>query len=177
MERLLSLDLSTVGTGWAFFKDEKLEASGTIKATGGIEEKLKTMYKGLDLLFQRWYPDIVVSEAPVFVKYQKRHKQYFLPGIEPKPKYNGNPEVFIKLCKLHGVLLSFCFSREIEIHEMQNLKWKSHFFDGNLTGVTKDQIFTYCQKIFKSTVDTFDEADAICLGEAFLAEYNCKCKC
>lgn len=175
--RLLSVDLSTVGTGWAFFKNEKIEASGTIKAIGSIEKKLKTMYKGLDLLFQKWNPYMVVSEAPVFVKYQKRHKQYFLPGIEPKPQYNGNPEVFIKLCKLHGILLSICFNRELEFYEIQNLKWKSHFFNGNLTEVTKDQIFTYCQKIFKSTVDTFDEADAICLGEAFLAEYNCKCKC
>ena len=168
--RLLSIDLSTVGTGWAFFKNEKLENSDTIKATGGIEEKLKIMYKGLDLLFQRWNPYMVVSEAPVFVKYQKRHKQCFLPGIEPKPKYNGNPDVFIKLCKLHGVLLSFCFSREIELYEMQNLKWKSHFFDGNLTEVTKEQIFTFCQKIFNSDVQTFDEADAICIGKAFIAE-------
>ncbi len=177
MERLLSLDLSTVGTGWAFFQDEELKASGTIKAKGDIQEKLKTMYKGLNLLFQRWNPYIVVSEAPAFVQYQKRQKQSFLPGLEPEPKYNGNPDVFIKLCKLHGILLSICFDRELEFHEMPNLKWKSHFFRGKLTEVTKQQIFTYCQKIFKPAVDTFDEADAICIGKAFLAEYNCKCKC
>jgi uncharacterized protein YgbK (DUF1537 family) len=59
---------------------------------------------------------------------------------------------------------------KIELKEIHNLKWKSHFFTGKLTEVTKQQIFTYCQKIFKFTVDTFDEADAICIGKAFIAE-------
>jgi Holliday junction resolvasome RuvABC endonuclease subunit len=124
MKRLLSFDLSTVGTGWAFFRNDELKESGTIEAKGDIQEKLKVMHRGLNLLFQRWIPDTVVSEAPAFVQYRKRSKQYFLPGIEPTPKFNGNPDVFIKLCKLHGILLSICIERDLLFEEISNLKKK-----------------------------------------------------
>ena len=180
MIKTLSLDLSTVSTGWAYFEEDKLITSGTIIAKEKDPiKRIKTIFEGLYCLFLNYSPDQVVSEAPVYVQYKKRDKRKNEPrfpfsDFEKIPEYQGNPKVFIKLCKLHGVLLSICFKYKVDLQEIDNLRWKSHYFNGNLTQVTKKQSFEYVKKILYSKVDSFDSADSILLGKAFLSEQRFK---
>jgi Holliday junction resolvasome RuvABC endonuclease subunit len=151
IKKLLALDLSTVSTGYSFFVNGEYSESGTIIPAKKLSttEKMNKIYQDVWHLFLTKNPDAMVVESPIFVQ---NHKTAITTG------------------KLHGIILSICFEEKIKLNEMDNMKWKSHFFMGNLVKVTKDQIFTYCQKIFNPLVKTFDEADAICIGKAFVAE-------
>jgi Holliday junction resolvasome RuvABC endonuclease subunit len=152
MSKILSLDLSTVSTGWAYFEYDSLVKSGTIQAKGkDLNKRLKSIYNDLSKLFLNYNPDKVVIEKPIFVQ---NHKTAITTG------------------KLHGLLLSLNFDGDIVPEYLDNMQWKSHFFTGKLNKVTKEQIFLYVQNIIYTGVETEDEADAILLGKAFLSEQN-----
>jgi crossover junction endodeoxyribonuclease RuvC len=146
--RLLSIDLSTVSTGWAFFENEELKASGTIKATDkNTIKRLEFIYSGMGELFTEYRPDVVVVEKALSLQ---------------------NGDTTIKLAKLHGLLLSLCIKNNLALEEIDNMTWKSHFFKGNPNKVSKEQYYMYVRNILWSGVETDDEAAAILIGTAYL---------
>ena len=152
MSKILSLDLSTVSTGWAYFEYDSLIKSGTIQAKGkDLNKRLSIINDNLWNLFLNYNPDKVVIEKPIFVQ---------------------NHQTAITTGKLHGLLLSLVFDYDISPEYIDNMTWKSHFFNGKLNKISKEQIFLYVRNIIHTGVETEDEADAILLGKAFISEQN-----
>jgi hypothetical protein len=64
MTKILSLDVSSVSTGWAFLCEGKLEDFGTIQPTKSysLQEKLYWFKNNINALLKIYWPDYVIVE-------------------------------------------------------------------------------------------------------------------
>lgn len=164
--KIIAFDLSTVSTGFAIFKDNKLVQSGTfqVKEKYSIDAKLCLMGNRIgELLCKNLDTDFIVNESPVLV----------LKGRNKKTgeSYSQNTKGIFSLGGIHGYLKVSCFRYGLSYKEMQNKKWKSHIAGGS---ASKEQTKDFLEKIYKIKTDTTDESDAVGIGIAFLAEFNNK---
>lgn len=167
---LLSLDTSSTKTGWAIFKNGIYKKSGVldwfhIKDT---EDRLQIMYIDIILHINRYEPDILVIEKDI-VGSGKRQ----------------NMSTINTLVKLIGGIWAYCVQLNMDTPmnlptgefnvfyvEYTPSEWR------NLVGITarkrddcKAASIKRIKDVYNLDVDD-NEADAINIGEAYIAEWN-----
>ncbi|HNR65169.1 MAG TPA: crossover junction endodeoxyribonuclease RuvC [Atribacterota bacterium] len=153
--KLLSLDLSTTSTGYAVFRDNQLESSGTIAL------RIKDWKERIKEIYQIVYHLIL----------KEKHPYEVIEVVTEKPLSLQNGDTTIKLAKLHGLILSICFQEKIELYEIDNQTWKKHIAGAK---ASKEQTKKHLEIFYQYKTETFDEADAIGVGLGWMAEQRLK---
>ena len=150
--KILSLDQALVTTGWAIFKQNKLVKSGTfsIKSTLPIGARLGAFWKELNNLYS-----IYEFEYIAFEDIQNQN----------------NNETYKKLAMVQSAIYLWCFFQNVMCGVASPSHWRS-VLGGNFGKKREEQkqaainyVKNYCDKEVSS-----DEADAVCIGLAYIKE-------
>lgn len=156
--KLLSLDQSTVRTGWAFIDGVTLMASGVIAVSSKktekktTEQKIFEMAKEVRRLIKLYKPDVVVYEDIAVRK---------------------NIQVAMTLGRLQGAIIYICEESKVLYDCIAPTTWRRllNFTQG--AGIKdsdlKKQAISYCGDMFDVTCKA-DEAEGICIGVAYLRQ-------
>lgn len=156
--KILSLDTSTKGTGWALFINGIYESSGVIddfKKVKDGEERLELMVRKLLSEIGYWQPDVVVIEKDVVF---------------------GNMKVIDMLMKIIGSVYGYCKTHDIFYYEFVPSEWRKYAkiqAFGRKREAFKEASIKYIKDILNMEV-TDDEADAICIGLAYIKKMGGK---
>jgi Holliday junction resolvasome RuvABC endonuclease subunit len=149
MNKLLSLDLSTVSSGWAVFQDGHLQEAGKIVAKQKeLYDRIGEMRSGvLDLLIFH-NPDHIVIES-VFS--------------------GNNLKTAAILSELQGVIKYLCWENEIPWSNISVSTVRKHF-----AVRTKKAVFDIIKQDYGDWVKLYnscnDISDAIAVGKTYLAQ-------
>ena len=156
--KVLAMDNATVVCGYSIYDGGNLVASGVLTANARkhIDERLLTLRSGILGLIDAYEIEHIVFEDTMLT--QKGH---------------NNLQTFKKLCWLQGMIAAICFERNIGYSVYLPSEWRSKI--GFLKGHSQkreDQkrlAIEYVKENYRKEV-TDDEAEAICIGRAFVAE-------
>lgn len=151
--KILSIDQSTQISGYAIFDDGKIISHGYIdlhkfKDSDIRFEKMCTL---LMKIIHGNSPDMVVIEDVVLQR---------------------SPNTMKILSRLQGIIIGFCMANKIEIRIMYPTRWRKilGFKQGR---VKREELKKQAKDLVKRTYDidtNDDEADAICIGCAFMKD-------
>lgn len=158
--KILTLDIATIITGFAYFKNNNLEKSGIlIKRNENIDKRVMEMTLDIESLIKKFMPDVIVVEAPFF-------------GI-------GRKGAAIKASKIHGVVEFLAYKYDIKYVPFTSTQWRKligikNINTRNLTDKErkenrerlKKESITIAKRLNPFLKDD-NEADAICLGIAY----------
>ena len=149
---LLSLDQALNTTGWAIFDNNKLieNDSFNIKATAPIEVRLGSFWKKLNSLYEKYNFDYLVFE-----------------DIQNQ----NNNETYKKLAYCQATIYLWCYFKEIKCSVMAPSHWRSvlDYSFGRKREEQKKAAMNLVKEKCGLSVSS-DEADAICIGLAYLQE-------
>jgi len=142
MFRILALDQSTKNTGWCIITKDSIEDYGliTVNPDSPMLIRLKEMFMKIRNLIEKTNPDFVVFEGT---------------------QYQNNAGVFMNLSKLHGLIMSILFLREIGFFIVEPTCWKAFC---KIAGKKREQQKANTKKYVAETyglIVSEDEADAI----------------
>ncbi len=156
MIKVFALDSSTTTTGWAVFEDGDYARSGIIdlrRTKYNAEERINKMCTEMIDLIRKEKPDIIVIE---------------------KVSVNRNLDTIRKLCRIIDVCFFYTLIvGTVRFHEYTPSEWRG------VLGMQKKSVgrpmykamaTEYVHKNFKEDAAE-DEADAICIGAAYISEY------
>lgn len=149
---ILSLDNSTTTCGYAIWKKGKLINSGTISAN----KKDKPMVR-MEQLF---------GEIQSLVDKYKITYIIFEDGFQRR-----NVDVLKTLCRLQGVIIGLCIINDLGFYLFLPSEWRSKLWTSNAKREEQKRLAVeYANKNFGLNLEfkDNDEAEAICLGSAFL---------
>lgn len=148
VSNLLALDQASRVTGWAFFKDNKLEAFGHFTTHGDDEgAKLNEIRAKVIELIQKYDIDEAAYE-----------------NIQLQANVGNNVQTFKVLAEVYGVITELFYSNQIPARSYLATSWKSTI---GVKGRTRADQKRAAQALVldKYKVQcTQDEADAICIG-------------
>ena len=158
---VLSLDQSTTATGWALFKEGKLEDYGIYKPSGDRNQRIERT--------RAWLKEKIEELC------QEKDTELHL--VLEDIQMQANVETFKSLAHLQGVLINLGFqklqSQELtESVEYYSSAWKSTC---NIQGRKRKEQKENAQKHVFNTYGVEapeDVCDAICLGEHHLYKAN-----
>ena len=158
---VLSLDQSTTATGWALFRNGKIEDYGIYKPSGARDQRIEKT--------RTW----VKEKIETLFEEENIEMHLVLEDIQMQ----GNVETFKSLAHLQGVLINLGFQKlqEKEITESveyYSSAWKSTC---NIKGRKRKEQKENAQKHVLVTYGIKapeDVCDAICLGEHHLYKAN-----
>ena len=150
MSNLLALDQSSRITGWAVFKDKKLEAYGKIvyDASTPVEERLH----GLRIWVKKLIEQYDITEV-------------MLEDIQLQNNVVNNVQTFKVLAEVFGVLAELCIELDIPQSAVLASVWKSKL---GIKGAARAEQKRNAQQWVINTYNckpTQDECDAICIGQ------------
>ncbi len=153
--KLISIDLSTVATGVAYFENAVYKKHFLIKPKKSLETEDRTeeIIKTLNSLFKEYSPDIVVIEDTFA---------------------SINMMTYKWLTRLQGAIIMCCLERDAEYHLMLPSEWRKliGFVQGKKTTKELKQM-SKAYVLEKYNLDvTDDEADSICIGEAYIKSWQ-----
>lgn len=154
--KILSLDQSTVATGWAYFSSNSLVQHGVIH----INSKNKALPKWIMMmndicnLIDAYCPNIVIIEDTIMQKSTNTLKE---------------------LTRLQGALIWYCFLKKIEVTTMYPSHWRKVIDLPVKRGMKRVELKSiakeFVETIYGQQCITDDESDAICIGMAYIKEY------
>lgn len=153
MKTLLAIDQATSITGYALYRDGKLDKHGKIKFEGTAIERISQVRHWLDQMIDGLTLD--GNELEIALEDIQLQKDVV---------------TFKTLAWLQGVLLTLCYEKNIKTRVYFSTSWKS------TCGVKGKDRTEQKRNAQKYVVDTFnikatqDECDAICIGQHALAE-------
>ena len=154
--KLISLDASTSATGVAVFVDGKYKESYVIETNKKIkgDEKLEQMIDLIHSLIEGEKPDIVIAENIVSVR-------------------NANTTRMLQ--ELIGAIRGHCVYRHIVYRTLRPTEWRSQIV--KISGQKPEGRKREDQKVwsldvvnnkFNIKTESDDEADAVCIGRAYI---------
>lgn len=156
MIKILSLDTSTRATGWAVFNNEHYKKSGCINLKNSRkppEDRIAEMCKIVIDFILKEKPDIVVVE---------------------KLSVSRNFKTVRELCRVLDACYFYCLSNDCSFYEVSPSEWRKSLGmqrkQGDRTSY-KQMAMEYASEEFTRKDMFEDEADAICLGAAFINDY------
>lgn len=145
---ILSLDTSSVSSGWAVFRDGEYIKSGTIKedASVKIDERVEAMCLKIMNKMREVEPDVVCIEELSVMR---------------------NAHTTRVLSKIISSVYVLCLMNRIEYHEFSPPEWRSILEIKGKREVAKEEAIRYVKENYgKSVCD--DEADAVCIGVSYI---------
>ena len=156
--KLVSLDLATKKSGLAYFENGKYKEYYVInyEKIDDIDERTISMGKNLISALNYYKPTIVYSEDSFKGK---------------------NPKVMKALCRLHGIVMGWCLSNDVEYQFIMPSAWRKYipdFPNGRSVKRETQKEFSiqYVIDHYGFTPKTDDEADAILIGEGMIKKYE-----
>lgn len=153
--KILSFDQSTLTTGWALFDGLSYVSHGLIDLSKNkdFESRFVQMCGEIRSIILSQCPDIVLIEDTVLMRSPKTMKQ---------------------LSQLQGIIIGFCQMRDIPYEVFYPTNWRKvlGFKQGSGTkrSELKQQAIDMIYDRYGITA-TNDEADAICIGMAYIKKY------
>ena len=151
--KILSLDQATNKTGVAVFEDKELKKYYIIdlsKSKSSAEQRINEMMIEINKTIEKENPDVIVFEDVA---------------------YQSNAQTLIKLARLQGSIIYYCISNNYNYTIITPSDWRSSlsFMQGKgcKRKFLKNQSILYVKVKYKKDV-TDDEADAICIGTAYI---------
>lgn len=153
MSRILSFDQSSRITGWAFFEDKKLKECGKFALEdSNMGDRLVKFRAKVYELINQYSPDEVVFE-----------------DIQEQ----NNILTFKTLAQVQGVLIELLTSLKMPYSIILASSWKSVLgIKGRARAEQKRNAQQYVINTYNLKV-TQDEADSICIGDAYLKSQKC----
>lgn len=168
MSKILSLDVSTSSSGYAFFDGKELITYGCIKSDKKeFRERIADMVDEIDKIVKKLNPDFLICEDV--------------------PLISRNPQTLKILCCLQGALLGMTIGNKKRIEFIMPSTWRKPcgLFDGTKDGTTRKEMkrksIELANKqfslnlIYKTPTSKFnqdDEADSINLGASYQGVYE-----
>ena len=147
---LMSLDQSTTCSGYAVFRNGVLDDSGKIKGCGDTSDKRITNM-AISLL------DVIKKAKPDEVILENIQMEY------------GNAHAFKILAQLQGALMLGLSQQNIPYNIVAPATWRSRLgWKKMKREEAKAYSVAWVQDKYQIDVENNDEADAICIGTAFL---------
>lgn len=146
---LLALDQATSNTGWALFKDGKLEDYGVAKADGFEEQKINAMRNWLIKKIQELK---LIPSADITIV------------LEDIQLQRNDVKTFKVLAHLQGVLINVIYKEDLKMFIYYSSEWKSSC---GIKGKDRTAQKQNAQKFIEQTYGVKaiqDTCDAICLG-------------
>lgn len=159
MQRVLALDIATKKTGWSLFVNGKYKKSGIIEAKGKYaKDRFPVLATQIEQLIQTTKPTEVGIEA-AFVK--------------------KNPATVEYLFKLQGVAEYTALNLHAEVTSWVTTKWRSVLGFPNSLHTKgpidfKELSIKKAKEISGKEPEDDNEADAICIGAAYIFSKNLK---
>ena len=150
---ILALDQSLQCSGYAIFKNKQLINKGhfKIKTSLPIEERLGQIWKSINELRREYEIDYIVFE-----------------DIQSQ----NNVETYKKLAYVQSAIYLYCYFNEIQCSVLKPTQWRSLLnIKGRKREEQKQAAVEYVKNEYKVNC-TSDEADAVCIGKAYLVEQN-----
>lgn len=151
--KMISLDTSTAHTGFAFWKNGKLSAYGTIDSVGNHKtgDKTDDMMLKIDRYLKEKSPDIVVVEMTVVPV---------------------NAHTQRELTELIGGIRNYCLFNKIDFYRLRPTEWRKlvRDKDENLPKKREELKAWSVEKVKKTYgVDVSDDtSDSILIGAAYM---------
>lgn len=152
VSNLLALDQASVTTGWAFFKDGRLDGFGHFSFTDdNLGIRLTKIRDKVKRLCEEHNIDEIVYE-----------------DIQLQSNVGNNVQTFKVLAEVYGVLTQLFDSLAIPARSYISTSWKSRLgIKGRTRTEQKRAAQAYVLDHFQ-TKCTQDEADAVCIGASIL---------
>lgn len=151
--RALAFDQATVRTGFACFENDTMLTYGLIdlhKAKQDLNLRMDAMFQKIVEEIEKDLPDVVVIEDVAM---------------------QANPSGLIALARLQGMIIGYCVLHEIGCIILKPTEWRKvcGFKQGRVKREQlKQQAIDFVKRSYHLQV-TDDEADAICIGTAYVA--------
>ena len=151
--KILAFDQATVRTGYAFFEDNTMGAFGLIDLhtmKQGLGLRMDAMFQQMAEEVEKYQPDVIVIEDVAM---------------------QANPSGLIALARLQGMIIGYCVMHEIGCVILKPTEWRRAcgFKQGRVKREQlKQQAIDFVKDVYHLQV-TDDEADAICIGTAYVA--------
>lgn len=152
--RILSLDQSTVITGFALFENDTLVSSGTIDLhkESDLSLRARHMWREIDALITDARPDIIVYEGVAL---------------------QNNAQVLIKLGNLQGHIMASAWKLDIPFVSYLPTTWRKllEFRQGG--SVKRSELKKQSVSLVEETYGVHmkeDEAEAVAIGLAYIKE-------
>jgi len=151
---IMSLDNATKVCGVAIFAGDKLKYSGTIEANKNERNSMTRT--------EQIYRQIVAMAAEHKVDYIIFEDSFF----------SQNINTLKQLCRLQGCIMALCYAADIGFYLFMPTEWRSMLWQG--VGKKREEqkkcAVDYVNTNYGMdlTYKEDDEAEAICLGEAFI---------
>lgn len=164
MKTILALDLSTKNTGWAVFVDDKLEASGEVKAAStDVILRIKKITEQLQSIIEQ-YPNI---------------ETVILEEVRPENNTVGNLHTQKVLMWLQSSIIFalYDWNKTINIEYVYPSEWRKKCGIRTGRGIKRDSLKQADIQFVKDTYHKSvgdDEADAIGIGHAFVNQLTNK---
>lgn len=152
--KLISLDTSTVATGWAYYENGILVNSGVLKSDrmSDMENRITEMERLIIGLLNYYQPHIIIVEMV---------------------SVSRNIYIFRILSELVGAIRGYCVEYNIFFLRLSPGQWRSLVKreDDKIGGQKRDFLKKWSKQLVlekygKSVTD--DEADAILIGQAYI---------
>lgn len=150
MINTLSLDLSTVDSGWAIFQDNDLSFYGDFKPS-----KKENVYD------RNWDQILKIKDLIL-------HKNINQVVFEDSFSSIRNKQVVIKLNRLAGMIIYICYENNIPFYTLPP-KYVKKIFSGN-GNATKELMIEHVNKKYNLNLSNDNICDAIAIGSVFLQD-------
>lgn len=156
MIRILALDTSTRSTGWALFTNEHYVKSGLInltKSTKSAPDRIDCMSRSILDLMEKEKPDVVICE---------------------QVSVSRNMKTVRELCRVLDACYVYTLSHNCRFFEMTPSEWRGAIGMQRRAGdrlTYKQMSIEFAHKMFGIENAKDDEADAVCIGAAYINEY------
>lgn len=153
MSKILAFDQSSQTTGFAYFEDNKFKECGKFTLDSkNIGDRLVDFRRKVLELISHYSPDEVI--------------------FEDIQEQNSIP-TFKILAQVQGVMIELLTYLQIPYTIMPSVTWKSALsIKGRARAEQKRNAQQYIMKTYDLKV-TQDEADSICIGDAYLKQQKC----
>lgn len=126
--KILALDQSTTGTGFAFFADDSLAGYGLIKPK--VSKKINEIIREFeDHLYSIKMPEEMYGTTLLRSTAIAEQIEELIDTFKPDAVYfeeifdNGNPSGFRSLARLQGFICWICHKHNIPYHIIEETKW------------------------------------------------------
>lgn len=156
MIKIMALDTSTRSTGWAVFNNEHYVRSGLInliKSSLPAPDRIELMSRNILDLLSKEKPDIIICE---------------------QVSVSRNMKTVRELCRILDICYSYALSNKCKFYEITPAEWRGAIGMQRRTGdrfTYKQMAITFAQNEFSIKEPMDDEADAVCIGAAYINEY------
>ncbi len=156
MIKIMSLDTSTRSTGWAVFANERFVKSGLInltKNTMAASDRIDLMSQTIIDLLNKEKPDVIICE---------------------RVSVTRNMKTVRELCRVVDICYCYALLNKCGFYEMSPPEWRGIIGMQRRKGdryTYKQMAINYAENEFKIKNPGDDEADAVCIGAAYINDY------